>query len=171
MSVLGPMSERRCTSRSPRPMRIGLRPDTVFIISAGQVGKHRLRHLCREFFEQPARLREVPISEMYERQIEWREPPVAHYLDETTRADEFRLDHRWQLTDPAARKQRGSETREIIHGEVRAKGNGFLGLPILVQEAPTCFWLPAPEREQRMIEQVLGRFRWSAALQIVRTGD
>jgi len=45
---------------------------------------------------------------------EWREPPVGHHLDETTRAEEFRLDHRRQFTDPAARKQGGSETGEII---------------------------------------------------------
>src|ERR1700719_2833832 len=133
--------------------------DAVFITSAGQVGKQSLCHLCRELFEQPARLREVPISEMYERQIEWREPPVGHHLDETTRAQEFRLDHRRQFTDPAARKQCGSETGEIIHGEVRAKGNRFLSLLVLVHEAPTCLWLTAPKRDQRMIEQVPGRFR------------
>src|SRR6516225_6235897 len=108
---------------------------------------------------------------MHERQIEWREPPVGHHRDETTRADEFRLYHRRQLPDPAARKQCGSETSEIIHCQVRAKGNGLLGPPVLVDEAPTCLWLTAPEREQRMVEQILGRFRRPAALQIVRTGD
>jgi hypothetical protein len=33
----------------------------VFITSGGQVGKQRLRHLCRELLEQPARLGEVPV--------------------------------------------------------------------------------------------------------------
>src|SRR6516165_9156887 len=108
---------------------------------------------------------------MYERQIEWREPPVGHHLDETTRAEEFRLDHRRQFTDPAARQQCGSETGEIIHREVRPKGNGFLGSPVLVHEAPTCLWLTAPECEQRMIEQVFGLFRGPAALQIAGAGD
>src|SRR5215469_4233450 len=108
---------------------------------------------------------------MYERQMEWREPPVGHHLDKTTRAEEFRLDHRRQFTDPAARKQCGSKTGEIIHGEVRAKGNRFLGPPIFVHEAPTCLRLTAPEREQRMIEKVLGRFWRKAALQIAGAGD
>src|SRR6516164_8646502 len=108
---------------------------------------------------------------MYERQIEWRDPPVGYRLDETTRAEEFRLDHRRQLTDPAARKQGGSETGEIIDGEVRGKGNRFLGPSILVHEPPTCLWVTAPEREQRMIEQVLRRFRRPAALQIPGAGD
>ena len=160
-----------CGSRPPRPTRLNRRPDTVFITSAGQIGKQRLRHLCCKVFEQPARLREVPIAEMHERQIEWREPPVGDHLDETTRADEFRLYHRRQLSDPAAGKQCGGETGEIIHGQVGTKGNGFFGPLVLVHEAPTCLWLTASEREQRMVEQVLGRFRRPAALQIVRAGD
>ena len=35
------------------------------------IHKVRLRHLRRELFKQPARLRELPISEMDERQIEY----------------------------------------------------------------------------------------------------
>ena len=87
----------------------------------------------------------MSISEVHERQIEWWKPPVGHHLDETTRAEEFRLADRWQFTAAVAREQGGSETSEIIYGEARPKNNGFLG-PVLVHKAPICLWLTPPQR-------------------------
>jgi hypothetical protein len=69
---------------------------------------------------------------MDERQVEGREPPVGHDLDEPALAKEFGLNNRWQLADAAARQQGRQQTGEIVDRQVRLKGDGLAAAATLV---------------------------------------
>jgi hypothetical protein len=81
--------------------------------------KKRRRHLHGKFLEHANRSRHVPVAEMNERKIEGAKAPLWHDLDQAAVAHEFRLNHRRQVADPAAGKQRGRQTGEVIHRERR----------------------------------------------------
>ena len=85
--------------------------------SGWQLGKERRRHLGREFLKEPAWLRNVPIPEMYEREVEGPEMPVWHDFDEFARTDEFRLHRGWNFADPAAGEQRGRNPCVVVDGQ------------------------------------------------------
>ena len=83
----------------------------------------------------------------------------------------MRLNHRRKLADAAARQQRRCETGEIVHRQVRLKGDGFLAVSVFVQKGPACLGPAAPEREQPVVEQILGRFGRLQVFRYVRAGD
>jgi hypothetical protein len=83
----------------------------------------------------------------------------------------MRLNHGWKFANANACQQSGCEAGEIVDREVRLKGNGFLALSVLVQKGPAPFRLAAPEREQPMIDKILGTFRRLVGLQIRRAGN
>ena len=62
--------------------------------SGRKVGKKRRCHLGSEFLKEPTRLRDVPISEVNNREIEGEKAPVWHHLDELACANEFGLHDR-----------------------------------------------------------------------------
>ena len=105
------------------------------------IHKVRLRHLRRALFKQPARLRELPISEMDERQIECREPAVGHELDETmTKRECLPLEtevgfkrHGW-ARGLSVRRLRAGENRIRTFGPALAPfGIGIFEMPITPQ--------------------------------------
>ena len=68
--------------------------------------------------------------------------PVGHDLYEPARADEIGLHHRRKFANAATRQQRGRKAGEVVHREVRLKGQGFFILSVLVNEGPTALGFP-----------------------------
>ena len=78
--------------------------------------------------------------------------PIGHDLDKAAFADKIRLHDGRKLANAAARQQSWRKPGEIVHGDIRLKGQRLLVLSVLVNEGPAAVRLPMRERQEPMVE-------------------
>lgn len=119
----------------------------------------RWHHLTRKLFEDPYLTRDVSIAKVDKPKIERPEMPFRHDLYQPPFAEQLRLHYRRQIADARSRKQCNRQTGIVVHRDIRLKVQRFGFLSIDVCEPPAILGkVPAQEREQPMLEQILGCF-------------
>src|SRR5262252_9449710 len=89
--------------------------------SNGKLREERCRHLRGEFLEHADGARNVTVPHMHHPEVKNSEMPLWHHLDKPSATQQFRLNQRWKIPNPRARKQRCCKPGVVIHRKMRMK--------------------------------------------------